>query len=443
MRGIEAALKVLTSDLNTGTFASEQLRKLADREKMNAPDISLASSLVYIVMRRKELWEKIADDYLTKNKLPDNVYMSVIMGIGGLLELRRFSGGVLVNGIIQQLRKRKETAKYASVANAVLHKITESGPELLDKFKSSPSINGRAMYAGIPVWSLPAWSRTWSRSELNEIFAMMLNPSYSALRPSPGKSQELTEILDAQEIHYHVSDISGAFRLTQSAMPSKITGFTEGIFTVQSEGSMLAASLVKKFYAGKGLILDMCSGRGVKAGQILQETGAKLECWELSENRSRSAGRELERLGVSDRAVLKVGDAKTLEPLEVPSFVVLDAPCSGSGTWTRKPESKWRLNWNKFDDIVKTQKKLFDRALNLCAPGGHVLYITCSLLKQENENVIAEVLANHSDCMEVSNFIEWGNKKEEPFRRGKPYGVYILPANSWLDGFYCSLIMKR
>lgn len=434
MRGIEAALKILTSDTSTGSFASEQLRKLADREHMKTPDISLASSLVYIVMRRRELWEKIASDYLTRAKLPDEVYMSIIMGTGGLLELRRFSGGVLVNGILQQLKKKRETAKYASVANAVLHKVTEGGSALLERFRTSPSLNGRAMYAGIPVWSLPAWSRTWSRTELNDLFTMMLQPSYSTLRLSPGKS------LPQTEIRYHVSELTGAYRLNQSILPSSIPGFTEGVITVQSESSILAASLVQKFYSGNGLILDMCSGRGVKAGQILQETGATLECWELSENRTKSAERELERLGVRSRAVLKTGDAKVLVPDEVPSFVVLDAPCSGSGTWTRKPESKWRLDWKKFDALVATQKKLLERALSLCGSGGYILYITCSLLKQENENVIAEVLANHSNCIEVSGLIDW---KGNVFRKGKPYGVYILPANSWLDGFYCSLIMKR
>ena len=439
MRGIEAALKVLSSE--TGTFASEALRKLADREKMKAQDISLASSLVYIVMRRKELWEKIAADYPTRAKLPPNVYTAVTMGIGGLLELRRFSGGVLVNGILQELKRRRDTAKYASVVNAVLHKITEGGAGLLEKFRASPSVSGRAMFAGVPVWSLPAWSRTWSRAELNELFTMMLNPSYSSLRVSPDKAEDTAKILAEQDIHYHVSDVSGAFRLNQSVLPAKIPGFTEGLFTVQSEGSILTASLVRKFYGGNGLILDMCSGRGIKAGQILQEIGgSRLECWELSENRSKSASHELERLNVSARAVLKTGDAKTLTPDEAPSFVVLDAPCSGSGTWTRKPESKWRMDWQKFDNLVMTQKKLLERAVTLCGQGGHVLYITCSLLKQENENVIAEVLAGHPECTEVSGLIDW---KGDIFRKGRPYGIYILPANSWLDGFYCSMIMKR
>ena len=182
MRGIEAALKVLTSD-NGGKFSSEALRILASREKMNPPDISLASSLIYITMRRKELWEKIASDYLhSKEKLPPAVYMGVIMGTGGLLELRRFSGGVLVNGIAEYLKRDKFTAKYTGLVNAVLRKVTDNGAGLLDKFRRSSSVDDRAMWAGVPVWSLPAWSRTWSRTELYALFEMTDSPSYSSLR---------------------------------------------------------------------------------------------------------------------------------------------------------------------------------------------------------------------------------------------------------------------
>ena len=106
MRGIEAALKVLTSGDKSGPFASESLRKLADREHMKASDITLASSLIYIVMRRKELWQKITNKFIrAQEKLPEQVYMSMLMGTGGITELRRFSTGVLINGIIEHLRK--------------------------------------------------------------------------------------------------------------------------------------------------------------------------------------------------------------------------------------------------------------------------------------------------------------------------------------------------
>ena len=296
------------------------------------------------------------------------------------------------------------------------------------------------MFAGIPVWTLPAWSKTWTRSELNAIFDMAEIPSYSALRVSPGKTDELLRLLDENGIRYAKSDISPAIHLSESAMPAKIPGFKEGLFTVQAEGSILTASIAGKFHKA-GLILDMCSGRGVKSAQILQESpSAKIECWEISEARSNSARHELERLGVISRANLRVGNALSLEPENSPSFVVLDAPCSGSGTWNRKPESKWRLSWDKFDATVSTQKKLLHRAVSLCESGGYILYITCSLLKQENENVVAEVLTANPECAEVSSLVDW---RGEMFRRGKPYGIYILPGNAWLDGFYCSLILKR
>ena len=440
MRGIEAALKVLNNNDKKGNFASEALRKLADREKMKSTDISLASSLIYIVMRRRELWEKITNSFIrSKEKLPAQVYTAMIMGAGGLIELRRFSEGVLINGIVETLKKSKENQKYISLVNAVLRKIKESGPEMIDTFKKSPSLDDRALIAGVPLWFISAWVRSWNRAELNEIFEMFSLPSYSSLRTE--EPEKLLTLLEENNIRAFKSDISQALRLSESVLPVNLPCFNEGLCSVQSESSIITASLVKKFYSGKGLILDMCSGRGVKAGQILQEIdNSKLECWELSEKRSASAAKELERLKVNDRATLKIGDALVIEPGETPTFIMLDAPCSGSGTWNRKPESKWRLDWKKFDAITATQKKLLERAVNLCASGGNILYITCSLLRQENENVIAEILTAHSECAEISSMI---NFTGPAFKKGKPYGFYIMPCNSWLDGFYCSLIMKR
>ena len=438
MRGIEAALKILSENKNS--FASEALRKLADREKMKSTDISLASSLIYIVMRRRELWEKLAGTFVkAKEKLPAPIYTAMLVGAGGLMELRRFSEGVLINGIIETLKRDKRNQKYISLVNAVLRKINENGAEIIEKLKKSPSLDDRALIAGVPLWFLSAWIKGWNRAELNEIFEMFASPSYSSIRTK--EPEKILALLEEKNIRAFKSDISQALRLTESILPINLPGFSEGLCSVQSESSIIAASLVKKFYSGKGLILDMCSGRGVKAGQILEECkNSRLECWELSSGRSKSAEKELERLHVKERAKLKIGDALTLTPDEEPNFIMLDAPCSGSGTWNRKPESKWQLSWKKFDSITDTQKKLLDRALSLIKSGGYVLYITCSLLRQENENVVAEALAAHQNCAEISRMIDF---RGEAFRKGKPYGFYIMPCNSWLDGFYVSLIMKK
>ncbi|MBR1485715.1 MAG: RsmB/NOP family class I SAM-dependent RNA methyltransferase [Synergistaceae bacterium] len=439
MRGIEAALKILCENKNS--FASENLRKLADSEKMKSTDVSLASSLIYIFMRRRELWQKIMEKFVrSKEKLPVQISTAILMGTGGLMELRRFSEGVLINGIVEAIKKDKRNQKYVSLVNAVLKKIKESGAEIIESLKKSSSLDDRALIAGVPVWFLSAWLRGWSKTELNEIFEMFTLQSYSSVRTQ--EPEKILAALKEKNINVFKSDISRALRIDESIFPVNLPGFAEGLSSVQSESSIIAASLVKKFYSGEGLILDMCSGRGVKAGQILEENqSSNLECWELSSLRSNSAKKELERLHVNDRAKLKIGDALELTPDETPSFIILDAPCSGSGTWNRKPESKWQLSWKKFDAITETQKKLLDRALNLIKSGGYVLYVTCSLLRQENENVVAEALAAHKDCVEVSKMIN--NFTGNAFKKGKPYGFYIMPCNSWLDGFYVSLIMKK
>ncbi|MDR1049255.1 MAG: RsmB/NOP family class I SAM-dependent RNA methyltransferase, partial [Synergistaceae bacterium] len=226
-----------------------------------------------------------------------------------------------------------------------------------------------------------------------------------------------------------------------TALPTLIPGFEEGRVTLQTESSMLAASLVKDFWQG-GPILDMCSGRGVKAGQIAQALpDAPLECWELSPARHLAAVREMKRLGVGGRVLLRVGDALSLEPANPtnqPALVLLDAPCTGSGTWNRKPEFKWRLNWAKLDKICASQKNLLKKALTLVKAGGIIIYVTCSLLRQENENIVAEVLSERADCVVLD--VSWTGRH---LRRGRPWGTYIWPSLPWLDGFYAAVILKK
>ncbi len=453
MRGIEGALHVLGS-VREGRFAAEVLREAG--AAMAPGDLSLAASLVYIVLRREEMWRHVAEAFLRGGQrgrsgsgrtserspggfrsLPLPVADCLLVGTAGLLELRHFAGGVLVNGLLELL-KGGGHKRFVPLVNAVLRGVGERGAERVEALRRSASLEDRALWAGVPVWSVPAWTKSWKRAELAELFELMRVPPASSLRVSPGRGDALEALLREREVEAEPSELSGALRLRTTVLPASVPGFEQGWCTVQTEGSILAASLAERFWKG-GLVLDMCSGRGVKAGQILQNLPkARLECWELSRGRHFSAVREMRRLGVESRAELRCGNALELEPRDAPSLIFLDAPCSGSGTWNRKPESKWQLSWSRFDRLVAVQKGLLARALDLCAPSGIIIYVTCSLLRQENENVVAEVLAGRSDCVEVP--APWA---AGPFRRGRPWGTYIWPASPWLDGFYCSIIMKR
>jgi 16S rRNA (cytosine967-C5)-methyltransferase len=479
MRGIEGALLALRS-VRDGRFIGSTLRALGD--EMPVKELSLASSLAYAVLRRESLWRAVFETYTKaggkRQKLPPAVSDCLLVGTAGLLELRHFAGGVLVNGLLEFL-KEKGHEKAVPMANAVLHNVGRNGAEVLEKFRRSPRLEERAMWAGIPEWTLPAWKKTWSVGELNELFDLTRTPPRASLRTSPGKrDEELARLrekiekiarepaeraegrnmnadtnenadaeAEAEKIRGGASDLSpepsdlfpDSIRLATTALPTLLPGFAEGRVTLQTESSMLAASLVKDFWRG-GPVLDMCSGRGVKAGQIAQALpGAPLECWELSPGRHLAAVREMKRLGAGERVRLRAGDALSLEPLEQPTVVLLDAPCTGSGTWNRKPEFKWKLNWAKLDEICASQKNLLRKALTLVKSGGIIIYATCSLLRQENENIVAEVLSERPDCVVLD--VPWTERR--PLRRGRPWGTYIWPLLPWLDGFYAAVILKK
>jgi 16S rRNA (cytosine967-C5)-methyltransferase len=445
LRGIEGALLALRS-VREGKFVGPALRALKDEKEMTTPELSLASSLAYAALRREALWEKIFGSYIKRDssgkrlKLTPVLSDCLLLGTAGLLELRHFAKGALVNGLLEVL-KAKGQEKAVPMANAVLHNVAREGEALLEKLRRSPNLEDRALWAGLPVWTLAAWKKSWTNEELFELFERMQIPPCASLRVSPGKRDEVLGLLRDKGMEAFPSDLfSDSIRLSSTVLPTLVPGFEKGLATVQTESSMLAASLVPDFWRRSGgLVLDMCSGRGVKGGQIAQSLStARIECWEISSGRHGAALREMARLKVKDRVDLRVGDALTLTPSEKPSVVLLDVPCTGSGTWNRKPESKWKLSWEKLDKMRALQRSLLKRALTLTETGGIIIYVTCSLLRQENENIVADALSDHPGSIVLD--VPW---KGNHIRPGRPWGTYIWPIFPWLDGFYVSVIMKR
>jgi len=174
MRGIEGAL-LATQSAREGRFIGETLRLLGD--KMPVTELSLASSLAYGALRREALWKKIFGAYInsTKGKKPQGVEPVVsdclLLGTAGILGLRHFAPGALVNGLLELLRAKGQE-KAVPMVNAILRNVARNGPTALEKFSRGPRLEDRALWAGIPEWTLPAWKKSWNNEELNEIFAL-------------------------------------------------------------------------------------------------------------------------------------------------------------------------------------------------------------------------------------------------------------------------------
>ena len=231
------------------------------------------------------------------------------------------------------------------------------------------------------------------------------------------------------------SPLPEGLRVNGTPLPTALPGYAEGWFAPQSESSITAGNEAADFDGH--FLLDMCAGRGVKTGQIAQlRSDIEIEAWDLSSGRTMAGEREMERLRVSSRVHYKSGDALELAPLHVPDAILVDAPCSGSGTWRRHPEGKWRLSSEALDELCALQERLLERACSLVKAGGKVVYSTCSLLACENERVVRAVLGRHPEMREQP-------AAEADAMTPRACGSAILPADPWTDGFYLAVLHKE
>jgi 16S rRNA (cytosine967-C5)-methyltransferase len=355
------------------------------------------------------------------------------------MELQHFKPGVLVNALVEMAKKRSGGMPYEpGLINAVLHSVMDEAPAYVERLRSSPALRDQALGFGVPGWAASMWNKELGMKETKKLIRTTTAQTWMSLRVLPGvdRSGWVAECGDPRAVPSEI--VPFGIRLESNPYPPDIPGYKEGFVTPQTESSMLAADALLAHWHG-GRLLDMCVGRGVKSGQVMTYcSDAEVEGWDLSPSRLKSAEREFARLGVPEkRFSLFCGDALNLCPKAAPSAILLDAPCSGSGTWGRHPDGKWKNNPSSVERMENLQISMLARACEILPPGGIIMYSTCSVFRGENENAAGSVMALRGDMVEVPI-----NIKSPAARRGKPYGTVILPESPWMDGFYMVMFRK-
>jgi 16S rRNA (cytosine967-C5)-methyltransferase len=365
--------------------------------------------------------------------------LCLVVGIAGVLELEHFKPGVLVNALVQRVKTAaREDSREASLVNAVLHTIMEEAPAYIENIKSSQALRDQALAFGVPGWVAADWGREFGVKDARRLVQLSTSQTWMSLRASNPADRDAL-ISECAAFRAAKSDLTECgIRLEANPYPPDVPGYAEGRLTPQTESSMAAVESLLSLWSG-ARILDMCMGRGVKAGHILtRRPEAEIEGWDLSPARLRAAEREFARLGVKGRCGTICGDAESIEPETRPDAVVLDAPCSGSGTWGRHPDGKWRTAPSEVEKLTRFQKKLLARGCEILRPGGIIMYCTCSVFREENEDVAGSVMASRDDMVELP-----AKTGIPSSRKGKPYGTAIWPETPWLDGFYIVIFKKK
>lgn len=334
-----------------GGYASDLLA--ARSGALDSRDAGLASEIVFGVLRYRAQLDFLISLH-AKSRLDLEVRTALRMGIYQLRYLERIPGHAAVSESVD-LVKRARKRSAAPVVNAVLRKITRDPVGWPD----------RATELSHPEWILARWESQYGRQAAEGIARANLSPPETYVRAPGGGPQD----------QFAPTDIPGCYRL--------IAGSADG-FRIQDIGSQAVAPLLG-FEAGQ-TFLDLCAAPGNKTAQAL-EAGVRAVACDLHPRR-------LELLRSLGIPLVVLNGTEPLPFGRQFDRVLVDAPCSGTGTLARNPEIKWRLRPEDLQDLQGRQQRLLRQALAVLKPGGRLVYSTCSLEHEENEDVVNAVAAS-------------------------------------------------
>lgn len=303
----------------------------------------------------------------------------------------------------------------------------------------------------IPEWVVSSFERNFGDNWLAEARALTARPSLdlraNALKADRDKVVKALERAGAEACRLAPQGVRVAAGKLSDRLPNVTAelSFAKGWFEVQDEGSQLVAGLVMA--EGGEQVLDYCAGGGGKtlALSAIMHNKGQIHAYDADRKRLSPIIERLKRAGTRN---VQVHDGLgALKPLVGKlDRVLIDAPCTGTGTWRRRPDTKWRLTEKNLGERVAQQREVLEAASVYVRPGGHLAYVTCSLLPQENQEQVRAFLADHPEFELRSSQDDFakltGQTAVAPLDAGGA-GITLSPATSDTDGFYFCMLQRR
>jgi 16S rRNA (cytosine967-C5)-methyltransferase len=384
--------------------------------RLENDDRARAQRLATEALRGLDRADRMLKPYLKKAP-PSHVMNALRLGVIELCSGEAAHG--VVNAYVEIVARNKHTQTMKGLTNAVLRKIADEGPAGWDK-------------RAVPL--TPGWLRqplvaAWGREAVEGMEAAHF----------AGAPLDLTVKGNPEGVAEMVGGVvlpTGSVRIASAGQVSALPGYADGAWWVQDAAAAIPVKLLG--YVKGQKILDLCAAPGGKTMQ-LAALGADVTAVDVSEKRMARVSENLTRVGLT--ATVIVSDAFALYEGGYDA-VLLDAPCSATGTIRRHPDLPYAKDGSEFGALIDQQEAMLDHALTLLKPGGRLVICTCSLLPDEGEVQVEEALGRHD-----------GLTVEAPKIAGMdpawitPEGGLRLRPDYWaalggMDGFYMAVLRK-
>lgn len=424
-----AAFHVLMQITRERSFSSVLLP--AYEESLSEKDAALCHQLVLGVLRNQIMLDRLIVDASNKKKLDLEVRIALRLGVYQLRFLDRVPDYAAIGESVE-LVKRSNKRSAASFTNAVLRRLQKDGiktPEFANRLEQVEFETSH------PRWLISRWSRQFGEDEAEKIARANNEPPELSFRFT-ARFDRLSEDR-RRKIKSDITSagVSTCPLLDECMSAPKMNQMlreleAEGLIYFQDLGSQLVASLAS-LTPGQRLI-DVCAAPGGKTGALFRTNPSLLVCGDKSEPRLKTMRRLLKRQGAA-RVAITVYDAAVALPFPDGSFdcVLVDAPCSGTGTIRSNPELRYFVEEEDFTRHSAVQLSILTEASKLVVKGGVLIYATCSLESVENENVLERFLED-SGIFELTDIdLPDSVRTEEGYMR-------TIPSQGNFGGFFAA-----
>ncbi len=451
MAGVSAARKQafeILMAVERGQAHSDALLRARGVNALEAADRNLTTALVLGVLRWQLALDEAVRGLLARPnaKLDDEVRVALRLGALQLMRMDRIPARAAIDESVE-LVKQAGHRFAAGMVNAVLRKLAAQGHEELPEATAEEVARKYAH----PLWMVERWARFYGLEAARAICAHGQKQPALAVRL---RDEATVRQLEDAGVRLEPGALLTAARRVAAGDVTATAAYREGRARVQDEGSQLVAELAgaASARAGQAAILDCCAAPGGKT-LILAERNpeARIVACEASEARLKQLRERLEAPGA--RVECRLADAAALTDEAAYDLVLADVPCSGTGTLGRNPEIRHRLRVEDLAQQAERQQSILRAALRAARPGARVVYSTCSLEPEENEQVVNAVLAGREDVRvapvreRAEDLVARGIVREEAeqaLRRCETQEGFLclLPNAFDTDGFFVAVLER-
>lgn len=437
MNSREVALNIINRVLIEGAYSNLVLSNELNECDLNEKDRALVTELVYGTIRRKKTLDMIISNFIKDISLMDervlNILRMAIYQMHFLDKVPEFAAcneavelakqisvqdSKLVNGILRSYTKNPDDMDIKDKIDRLVYQYSYEPWFIRMIYKQYGEENGRKILSGLNATPKVTVRVNTSKADYDEVYERL---------------EELGYDIEEGYACPEAIIIKGGSSIENNEL------FKEGLITVQDESAMLVSPILD--LKDGDIALDLCAAPGGKTthiAELLNGTG-KVYAFDLHENKLSLINDNLQRLGLNN-AEVDVMDATKLEPkyIAYADKVLIDVPCSGLGIIRKKPEIKWNKSRKSLKELVPTQREIMENAWAYLKNGGTMIYSTCTLNIEENQENIEWFLNKHKDAKVEKIFL--GNM--DNFIYNNDGSLTILP-NEYMDGFYIAKISKK